>query len=57
MISLLERMNEAAGEAFAAAGYPEVSAKVTLSNRPDLCEYQCKASCRWPARRSITARP
>ena len=44
MISLLERMNEAAGEAFAAAGYPEVSAKVTLSNRPDLCEYQCNGA-------------
>ena len=28
-------------EAFKAAGYDEELARVTLSNRPDLCEYQC----------------
>ena len=30
--------------AFAKAGYDEDLAKVTLSNRPDLCEYQCNGA-------------
>lgn len=30
--------------AFAACGYDESYAKVTLSNRPDLCEYQCNGA-------------
>lgn len=30
--------------AFRAAGYDEELAKVTLSNRPDLCEYQCNGA-------------
>ena len=28
----------------AKAGYDEELAKVTLSNRPDLCEYQCNGA-------------
>ena len=31
-------------EAFKAAGYDEELARVTLSNRPDLCEYQCNGA-------------
>ena len=31
-------------EAFEAAGYDAAFAKVTLSNRPDLCEYQCNGA-------------
>lgn len=31
-------------QAFAACGYDEELAKVTLSNRPDLCEYQCNGA-------------
>lgn len=31
-------------KAFQAAGYDESFAKVTLSNRPDLCEYQCNGA-------------
>ena len=31
-------------EAFVSAGYDEKYAKVTLSNRPDLCEYQCNGA-------------
>lgn len=31
-------------EAFAKAGYDRELAKVTLSNRPDLCEYQCNGA-------------
>ena len=31
-------------QAFKAAGYEESYAKVTLSNRPDLCEYQCNGA-------------
>ena len=31
-------------KAFAGAGYEEELGKVTLSNRPDLCEYQCNGA-------------
>ena len=31
-------------EAFVKAGYGEELARVTLSNRPDLCEYQCNGA-------------
>ena len=30
--------------AFAGCGYEESYAKVVLSNRPDLCEYQCNGA-------------
>lgn len=30
--------------AFEKAGYDKELAKVTLSNRPDLCEYQCNGA-------------
>ena len=30
--------------AFTGCGYDESYAKVTLSNRPDLCEYQCNGA-------------
>ena len=35
--------NELAG-AFEAAGYAAEYARVTVSNRPDLCEYQCNGA-------------
>ena len=31
-------------EAFESAGYDKSLARVTLSNRPDLCEYQCNGA-------------
>ena len=31
-------------EAFESAGYDKSQARVTLSNRPDLCEYQCNGA-------------
>ena len=31
-------------QAFKAAGYDEKLGKVTISNRPDLCEYQCNGA-------------
>ena len=44
MKKILERMTEAMEEAFAAAGYDRSYGKITLSNRPDLCEYQCNGA-------------
>ena len=35
--------NEVAG-AFRSAGYDERYAKVTVSNRPDLCQFQCNGA-------------
>ena len=37
-------IEEVMKEAFAVSGYDEDLAKVTLSNRPDLCEYQCNGA-------------
>ena len=42
--TILEAMNESVARAFAAAGYPDAQATVQLSNRPDLCEYQCNGA-------------
>ena len=44
MKKLIELMEENLREAFVTAGYDEKYAKVTLSNRPDLCEYQCNGA-------------
>ena len=41
MKKLLDRITEETAGAFAACGYDRAYGKVTLSNRPDLCEYQC----------------
>ena len=42
--TLLELITIDMREAFAKAGYDEEVAKETLSNRPDLCEYQCNGA-------------
>ena len=44
MKTLLELITIEMKEAFEAAGYDAAFAKVTLSNRPDLCEYQCSGA-------------
>ncbi len=44
MNKLMERITEAAAAAFEAAGYDPCYAKVSISNRPDLCEYQCNGA-------------
>ena len=44
MKTLLELISIEMREAFRSAGYDEEFAKVTLSNRPDLCEYQCNGA-------------
>lgn len=44
MKTLLELITIEMKEAFVKAGYGEELARVTLSNRPDLCEYQCNGA-------------
>lgn len=44
MKKLNEILNEICAEAFLAAGYDRAYGKVNLSNRPDLCEYQCNGA-------------
>lgn len=44
MKTILTTMTESFEEAFIAAGYDAKYAKVTISNRPDLCEYQCNGA-------------
>ena len=44
MKTLLDLITIEMKAAFRAAGYDEEFAKVTLSNRPDLCEYQCNGA-------------
>lgn len=44
MKQILDAIGEIMADAFKEAGYDEKYAKVTLSNRPDLCEYQCNGA-------------
>ena len=41
MKKLINLISEEVTKAFVSAGYDEKYGKVTLSNRPDLCEFQC----------------
>ena len=43
-LSLNEQLNNAMGDAFEKAGYDRSYGRVTLSNRPDLCEFQCNGA-------------
>jgi len=44
MEKILELISKEVKAAFAAAGYDEELGRVTGSNRPDLCEYQCNGA-------------
>ncbi len=44
MKQMIELLNKEAMSAFVQAGYDESLGRVTLSNRPDLCEYQCNGA-------------
>ena len=44
MKKLMELMAEELASAFEKAGYDPEYGKVTVSNRPDLCEYQCNGA-------------
>lgn len=44
MKKLLELISDEVKKAFGEAGYEEELGKVTVSNRPDLCEYQCNGA-------------
>lgn len=44
MEKLLDVLSEEMKQAFEAAGYQKELGKVTISNRPDLCEFQCNGA-------------
>lgn len=44
MKKMLELISEEVMSAFEAAGYDREAGKVSISNRPDLCEYQCNGA-------------
>ena len=44
MEKILDIITEKMGKAFADAGYDASFGRVTVSNRPDLCEYQCNGA-------------
>ncbi len=44
MKTLLEQLSEYMEDAFEKAGYDRKYGKITLSNRPDLCEFQCNGA-------------
>ena len=44
MEKLMDRITEEVTKVFVAKGYDEKYGKVTLSNRPDLCEFQCNGA-------------
>ena len=44
MKKLIDLISEEVTKAFVEEGYDEKYGKATLSNRPDLCEYQCNGA-------------
>ena len=44
MKKILELISEEVMSAFEKAGYDKAAGKVSVSNRPDLCEYQCNGA-------------
>ena len=44
MLGLIERMDAELSKAFEAAGYDPALGHAVVSNRPDLCEYQCNGA-------------
>lgn len=44
MENLMEQMNQEMMDAFTGCGYDSKYARVTISNRPDLCEFQCNGA-------------
>lgn len=44
MEKVLELISKEVGDAFEAAGYDRELGRATISNRPDLCEYQCNGA-------------
>ena len=44
MKKLIERITEEVAKAFEEAGYDPALGQVNVSNRPDLCEYQCNGA-------------
>ena len=40
----IDQLSQVVAQAFVDAGYPAEHAKVTVSNRPDLCEFQCNGA-------------
>ena len=44
MKTIIELITDEFKKAFAECGYDETYAKITVSNRPDLCEYQCNGA-------------
>ena len=44
MKKFLDLLSNEVGSAFEQAGYEKELGRVTISNRPDLCEYQCNGA-------------
>ena len=44
METIIEKLTKIVGDAFVKAGFDESLGRVTLSNRPDLCEFQCNGA-------------
>ena len=44
MKKLLDVLSAQVGQAFEDCGYDRSYGKVTVSNRPDLCEFQCNGA-------------
>ena len=44
MKTILEILAQELSDAFEKAGYDKKYAKVTVSNRPDLCQFQCNGA-------------
>ena len=52
MKTIIEHIGDVVSKAFEECGYDASYAKITISNRPDLCEYQCNGAISVPALRT-----
>ena len=46
----IEKINDVVKSAFEELGYDKETGKVNVSNRPDLCQYQCNGALPMPTR-------
>ena len=55
MTQITEKIEEVLREAFDKCGYPDADVSVKISDRPDLCEYQCNSAL--PAAKKYSVNP
>ena len=55
MKKVIDQITDVVSEAFEIAGFDPALGKCTVSNRPDLCQYQCNGVSTWTCIRTVWA--